>query len=105
MLEKKIKVVINDNLNYKRMYYFYVTIQYYFRDSAVIFSTVITSMEYPTRIEIIENAFIEECNEHAYLGMNGIYDMMHDKRTKIISYSTLTKKQYDNYKLEKVINA
>lgn len=59
---------------------------------------MIESVEYPTKIELIENAFIEECKNHSYLGMNGIYDTMHDKRTKIISYSTLTKKQYDKYK-------
>ena len=80
------------------MHYFFVTIQYFFRDNTFIFSTVIESVEYPTKKEIIENAFIEECKDHSYLGMNGIYDTMHDERTKIISYSTLTKKQYDKYK-------
>lgn len=85
------------------MHYFFVTIQYNNDGNIVTFSTTIKSMDYPTRIEIIKKAFIEEHDKTCYLGLNGVYDTIHDSKTKIISYSNLTKQQYKNYKLEKQI--
>lgn len=84
------------------MHYFFVTIQYY-DGNIVTFSTTIKSEDYPTRIEIIEKAFIEEREKTCYLGLNNVFNTVHDSRTKIISYSNLTKQQYENYKIEKDI--
>lgn len=83
------------------MHYFFVTIQYYHDGNIVTFSTTIKSEDYPTRIEIIELAFIEEHARTCYLGLGRVYDTVNDSKTKIISYSNLTKQQYENYKIEK----
>ena len=34
-----------------------------------------------------------------YLGLNGIFDTIHDKNTNIVAYYTLSKKHYEQYKL------
>lgn len=84
------------------MHYFFVTIQYYNDGNIVTFSTTIKSPDYPSRIEIIKKAFIKEHGRTCYLGLNGVYNTIHDNKTKIISYSNLTQ-QYKNYKIEKEI--
>ena len=84
------------------MHYFFVTIQYY-DGNIITFSTIIKSENYPTRIEIIEKAFIEEHDKTCYLGLNSVFNTVYDSKTKIISYSNLTKEQYENYKIEKDI--
>lgn len=66
----------------------------------VIFSTTIKSINYPTKAEIIENAFLKEYVEHRHLGYNGFYNTIHSDKTKIVAYSNLTKQQYKNYKIK-----
>lgn len=80
------------------MYYFFVTISYHHNNNIVSFSTAIKSIEYPTKIEIIEAAFIADSDNHLYLGLNGLGAAVHDSKTKITAYSTLTELQYVKYK-------
>lgn len=80
------------------MYYFFVGIKYYHNNNLITFSTVIECEEYPTKIEIIEEAFVADSKNHMYLGYSKLYDTVHDKTTDITSYSQLTKQQYERYK-------
>lgn len=80
------------------MHYFFTTIQYIYNDKNITFSTVFKSANYPKKLEIIEAAFLEDSAAHIYLGYNGMYNTIHDPTTKIISYSSLTKQQYEQYK-------
>lgn len=86
------------------MHYYFVSIQYYHKGNIITFSTTFKSMEYLTKVEIIENAFLKEVTEHYYLGLNGLYDTIHDSKTRIIAYSNLTKQQYEQYKIIKNID-
>lgn len=59
------------------------------------------STNHLTKEEIIEAVFLKEAVKHAYLGLNGFYKAAHDPNTNIISYSSLTKEQYEKYKNKK----
>lgn len=85
------------------MYYFFVTIQYNVKDKVVIFSTVFKSTTYVNKGEMIEKAFMKTITDHFDLGYSVLYNLMHEQQANIIYYSTLTKKQYEQYKKDKII--
>lgn len=81
------------------MHYFFVTIQYTITN-LVTFSTVFKSVNYLTEAEIIEKAFMKNITNHFHLGYSNLYDIIYDKKSQIISYSNLTKQQYERYKIK-----
>lgn len=83
------------------MNYFFVTIQYYYNNKNIIFSTVFKSTDYLTKEEIVETVFLKEAINHSHLGFHGLCKVAHDPNTNIISYSSLTKEQYKKYKNKK----
>ena len=80
------------------MHYFFVTIKYHFKGNAVTFSAVFKSENYLTKTKIIEKAMLKKYHDHKYLGPYAMYDLTRDENTEIVSYSNLTKQQYEMYK-------
>jgi hypothetical protein len=87
------------------MYYFFVTIQYNYNSAVVIFSTIFKSDHYMPKAEMIEKAFMKTINDHFHVGYSILYDLIHENKSQIIFYNTLTKKQYDQYKKDKIVRS
>lgn len=87
-----------------KMYYFFVTIQYNYKDSIVIFSTTFKSAHYLNKAEMIEKAFMKTITDHFDLGYSMLYKLMHEQQANIIFYNTITKNHYEQYKKDKIIH-
>lgn len=85
------------------MYYFFITIQYNYNGNLVIFSTIFKSTIYMTKEKMIEKAFMKTITKHFDLGYSVLYKLIHEKQSEIIFYNNLTKKQYEQYKIDKII--
>lgn len=85
------------------MYYFFVTIQYNYNGTAVIFPAIFKSAHFVDKAAMIEKAFMKTITDHFHVGYSILYDLIYEQQANIIFYNTLTKKQYDQYKKDKII--